>query len=646
MKDEETAGKPAEGKHPDSAGDDLSALHEQIEQLSALVAVAEPLVVIQDGRFVFQNRAFIDMSTYSPDELEAVDFAHYVHPEDRAAMMEAYQCAMAGGELPSSFEFRTVIPNGGIRRYRLRPRAGRWHGRPAILSPVAELRPNPAGELKCEPMLDTVSAGVCEIEVDSGRFLRVNDRLCEMLGYTRGELMSMQPFAIVAPEYRDAAGERRGRALRGLPFAQPVEYRLIGNHGIELWAQITSRVIHHDDGTLSTIEIMQDISEDKRREAETRRVEKLESLGVLAGGIAHDFNNLLTAILGNATIGRRRAGDAGRVALVFDEIEQACTRAANLTQQLLTFSRGGAPIKRITSIADTLSECASLALRGSHARCAFEISEGLWSVDVDEGQIGQVITNLALNADQAMPEGGVVTLVAGNLELAKDSPLPLAAGRYVHIEVVDRGVGISPDHLSSIFDPYFTTKQDGRGLGLATAHSIMQRHGGHITVDSEPGAGTTVHLYLPASEDEAPAAPPRRPKTSHRGSGRILLMDDEDVVRDLGERLLQTLGYQATAVADGDQAIATFAAAREAGAGFDGVILDLTVSGGRGGKSTLDELRRLDPELRALVMSGYYNDPVLADPTAYGFRLALTKPFTLDQMGTALRELLDDGSTE
>ncbi len=384
--------------------------------------------------------------------------------------------------------------------------------------------------------------------------------------------------------------------------------------------------------------LTQALSSMRQAEAERLRAQKLESLGVLAGGIAHDFNNILTAILGNLSVARH-AEPGDDVAEVLQDAEKAALSAKGLTRQLLTFSRGGAPIRKVTSLPEVLREAARFALRGAKARAEFSIAEDLWPAAVDEGQLSQVIHNLVLNADQAMPEGGVVAIRAENVELTGGEGRPLRPGRYVLIAIEDTGVGLSREQLDRIFDPYFTTKLNGSGLGLTSSYSIVKKHEGHVAVDSEPGRGTIFSVFIPASQAAVVPQPPRQ-DVLPRGKGRVLLMDDEEPVRRVGARMLQHLGYEVELAKDGDEALRTYAAGMEQGRRFDAVIMDLTVPGGMGGKEAMQKLAALDAGARGIVSSGYSTDPVMASYRAHGFCCVVAKPYRVEELGSALAEAI------
>lgn len=384
-----------------------------------------------------------------------------------------------------------------------------------------------------------------------------------------------------------------------------------------------------------------DVSQKKKTEEEIVKSKKIESLGILAGGIAHDFNNLLTGILGNISLAQTYLTPDHKA---FDRLEAAVgasRRSQDLTQQLLTFSRGGMPIKTAASISELLRDAADFVLRGSNVRANLSIPRDLWSVDIDPGQINQVINNLLINAIQAMPRGGTIFVEAENCLIEAESVIPLTPGKHVRIRIKDQGVGIPPDNIEKIFDPYFTTKTTGSGLGLATAYSIIQKHNGLITVGSEVGVGTVFSIYLPAVPGPAAAISlPQNGGPIRNCPGRILVMDDEEVIRELAFELLSSMGYDVCLVKDGAEAIDMCRQAGLSGQPFDAVIMDLTIPGGMGGKETVEHLRRIDPEIRAIVSSGYSNDPVMADFAKYGFVGVLRKPYVADDVDKQLKSVL------
>ncbi len=393
--------------------------------------------------------------------------------------------------------------------------------------------------------------------------------------------------------------------------------------------------------------VFRDVTERMRSEEERRKNEKLESLGIAAGGIAHDFNNLLTAILGNVSIAlsHGKTGDPTTDRLV--AAKKASLRAQELAQQLLTFAKGGSPIKKTASIAQLVRDTVGFSLRGSNVRCEFSIAADLWPAEVDAGQISQVIQNLAINADQAMPAGGTLHVDCGNVELTAEHPrLGLKPGRYLCITVRDEGIGIPEDNLKKIFDPYFTTKPKGSGLGLATTYSIVKNHGGIVDVSSKPGDGTTFHIFLPASDKPAVVAETvelEAPKHTH--GGRILVLDDEDAICALVSCALEELGYVVTEAYDSLMAIKMYEDAMKVGKRFDLVISDLTIPGGMGGLEAVRRLREIDPAVKAIVSSGYAMDPIMADFRKHGFCGMIAKPYEIDALGRAVATALAEART-
>ena len=397
------------------------------------------------------------------------------------------------------------------------------------------------------------------------------------------------------------------------------------------------------EGSPSVILTLRDVTHRLRMEQELAKTQRLESLGVLAGGIAHDFNNLLAGILGNISFATSYGKLDDMINECLAEAKEATLRGKDLTQQLLTFSRGGEPVIKNVRMGKLLRDVVNFSLRGRSAVCEFSIPDDLWSAEADEGQIGQVVSNLTLNAAQANPKGGVITVEAENVGLHASDKIPLREGRYVKVAIRDTGKGIPTAHLSRVFDPFFTTQETGSGLGLAVVHSILRNHKGRVEVTSEVDVGTTVWFYLPASEAEPLESSPQT-REVHSGQGRILLMDDEPAVRTVCARILQGIGYTVELAHDGDQALKLYSKSRDAGQPFDAVILDLTVVGGKGGEDTVRELEQIDPEVKAIASSGYSTSPVMAEHERYGFAAVVTKPYTMDELAAVVQQVISASS--
>jgi PAS domain S-box-containing protein len=395
------------------------------------------------------------------------------------------------------------------------------------------------------------------------------------------------------------------------------------------------------EGSLSgSIHILSDVTTRKKMEEELLRAQKLESVGVLAGGIAHDFNNILMVIWGNVSLARMSAPPDSPVHNPLEQAEIASKRARDLSQQLLTFARGGAPVKKPSTLGKLCREAIAFALSGSSSTCVFEGKEDPWWAEVDEGQINQVFYNIALNAVQAMPEGGQLRIQGRTLDLEEKDGLPLKPGRYVEFLLQDEGIGIRQEHIERIFDPYFTTKQTGSGLGLAIAHSIVSRHGGHIRVSSLPGRGAAFRLYFPLMKNPPVAEEEEERVKPVLGKGNVLLMDDDPMVRDVAGNILSHLGYDVVSARDGGEALDLYRKAMGSARPFDVVILDLTVPGGMGGGETMKKLLEIDPGVRGIVSSGFFSDPIMADPRSHGFVAVIAKPYTIQALSTLLKEII------
>jgi nitrogen-specific signal transduction histidine kinase/ActR/RegA family two-component response regulator len=387
------------------------------------------------------------------------------------------------------------------------------------------------------------------------------------------------------------------------------------------------------------VRLQQEIVERKRAEQELLKASKIESLGIFAGGIAHDFNNLLTAIMGNISLARANTDPGNPNYTILAEAESASMKTKDLTHQLLTFSKGGAPIKQATSVESLLRDTADFVLRGSTIRCRYRIPEDLWNAEVDAGQFSQVVHNIVINARQAMPGGGELSIEARNVPAGEIRLLPLPAGNYIAITIADTGGGIPEEHLHKIFDPYFTTKEHGNGLGLAITYSIIRNHGGYITAESLPGGGAAFTIYLPSSD--RPASPSdKAAEEEFTGRGRILVMDDEEFVLKVASKMIEKLGFIPVPASNGDEAIELCRSAQREGNPFDAVIMDLTVPGGMGGKETMSRLKEIFPGIKAIVSSGYSEDPIMANYESYGFSGVLVKPYRFEELAAALRRLL------
>ncbi len=475
-------------------------------------------------------------------------------------------------------------------------------------------------------------------DLQTGAILDLNRSALDQAHCSREEAAGKSFYDLV--EWGSAGRrERFIDSLNRYGFVRDWEIVFVAKGGIRRIVSVSAEMIMIENAPCFILNAV-DITGQRHLEEERRRAQNLESIGILAGGIAHDFNNILTAIYGSISLARRYAEPGGKLHSILDKTEKASNAARALTRQLLTFSKGGGAVFQPANIADLLRETVSFALHGSTVRAIFSIAEDLRPANADLGQIGQVINNLAINALQAMPGGGTLAVSAGNASVHESGIyLPDRPGSYLRISIRDTGAGISPEHLGRIFDPYFTTKETGSGLGLAIVYSIIKNHKGYIFVDSEPGKGTEFIMFLPAMEGFAGERRAPDDALPCRG-GRVLLMDDDEYVVETAQMMLADLGCEVETARDGAEAIRRYAEAKENGRPFDLVIMDLTVPGGMGGVEAIRELLKIDPDVRALMSSGYSTDAVMTDYARYGFAGAVPKPYTIEDLGRVLSLVL------
>jgi PAS domain S-box-containing protein len=517
-----------------------------------------------------------------------------------------------------------------------------------------------------QDLVQSLDAIVWEADPADLRFTFVSRQAETLLGHPVHRWLGAPDFwsGLIHPDDRGRAVDALRRAAADRRPRQ-FEYRARAADGRWLVLRHGVRVSGGERNPPSLRGLILDVTEQKTMENEALRAQKLDSVGLLAGGIAHDFNNLLHGIFGHIALARME-GDLNPAAREhLEQAEKALHRSQELTSRLLTFARGGAPMREVASIGELNRESVDFSLRGSKTHYEVEVVGDLWRAEVDPGQISQVLGNLALNADQAMPAGGTLRVRADNVLVEPGSPLPLAPGPYVRIRFADEGVGIAEGDLSRVFDPYYTTKETGTGLGLATAYSIVARHEGHIAAESEKGRGATFTIHLPAAtsrpaaEMRDPAAPAHAGEPSAAGGAadatgaaaataparrpaRILVLDDEPLIRDLLRELLLTLGYEVETAADGGATVRLYEQSVAEGRPFDLLILDLTTRGGLGGREALDQIRARHPAARAVVSSGYSHDPVMGRWADYGFKGVLAKPYTLEDLASLLTRVMGE----
>ncbi|WP_207680360.1 PAS domain-containing hybrid sensor histidine kinase/response regulator [Desulfonema magnum] len=496
-------------------------------------------------------------------------------------------------------------------------------------------------ELRFRSTFEQAAVGICHTN-PSGKFVRLNKRFSDIVGYSKNEIFLLTWQDITHPDDLEADLEYVKQVVNNEIQTYSMEKRFIRKDNSIVWVNLTVSLVRGNTGEPQYfIGVIEDIDYRKKMEEQLRQNQKMEAIGVLAGGIAHDFNNLLGVISGNVSFALSQLNYSKELFEALEDVQEGTKQAQNLTQQLLTFAKGGEPIKRTANLNHLIIESAKFVTRGAKSKCEFSLANDLWAVEIDSGQINQVISNLIINASQAMPDGGRIKIRTENTEIEADNNLTQQADRFIKVTVEDQGIGISEKHLKKIFEPFFSTKQKGSGLGLATSYSIIKKHGGHITVYSELDKGTAFHIYLPASSDIYKEIKENKDH-SHHGQGKILIMDDQEPILEMLGRLLNQMGYETAFSTDGVQAVEMYQKAYQSQHPYDLIILDLTVPGGMGGAETILELLKIDPKVKAIVSSGYSNDPIMANYNEYGFCGVIAKPYTKSQLTQLLNKIFQE----
>jgi PAS domain S-box-containing protein len=610
-------------------------------------------IVGMDGVIEFINHKAVEVFGYQPEDIPNMDRwwaqaypDEEYHKEVVTAWMALVQCAVTENREIVGHDYRVTCKDRTVKTMFISgvPVSGK------IFVLFDDMTGRKRAESQREAAIEAIrlresylsaiienQPGLLWMKDLDGKFLAVNAKFAKSCGLDDPELLVGKTDFDIWPQALAAGyvADDNKVIQSGKPFM--VE-EPISDKGDVRWFETFKAPIKDTQGTvIGTTGYSRDITERKRMEEELQKAQKLDSLGILAGGIAHDFNNLLTGIYGYIELVRSVSKDEKAVEYL-EETIATMARARALTQQLLTFAKGGAPVQRITPLLPLIQETVRFALSGSNVSCRFSLAKDLRQCNIDKNQIGQVIDNIIINAQQAMPDGGCIDVSAINVSLEGKERPSLAKGDYVMIAIRDRGIGMPKEVVHRIFDPFYTTKAKGHGLGLATCYSIIKRHGGYIDVESEPGKGSTFRVYLPASME--PVVADTATIVKHRGVGTVMVMDDEDVIRNTLRKMLESLGYAVVCKNDGKEAIDFYMAETKAKRRFAAMIFDLTIAGGTGGIKAIEAIRKLNKEIPVFVVSGYTDDPVMNNPAAYGFTASICKPFTIAELSEMLNRFI------
>ncbi len=606
------------------------------------------------GVITAANSALIEMSGYPWQEVIGASYIKFCSPHKAEEIYKTYNSLYRTGVPIDNFTYSMYTKNGTERKVEgyvtVLRRQGRIVGFQGTLRDLTErLRAEEALAEEKERLavtLKSIGDGVITTDI-GGKVVLINKAAEALTGFSQSEAGGRplsEVFRIISQTTRLACEDPVKKIIDSAGMIEiESDTILIAKDGTErIVADSGSPIKDRDSNIIGVVLVFRDVTEKKRIEDELRKTQKLESLGILAGGIAHDYNNILTAIMANISLAKTYTQKGEKIYDRLEKMEKASIMAGRLNHQLLTFSRGGVPVKETVIVSEFIRDSVTFALGGSTIPCEFQIAEDLKPVEADIGQISQVFNNIVINAHQAMPDGGTLAVSAENVTISDEDVLPIANGDYILVTITDKGQGIPPENLEKIFDPFFTTKEKGSGLGLSISYSIVKNHDGHIGVRSKVGTGTTFMIYLPVSGSAHIRGNPVAVKNV-RGKGNVLIMDDEEAIRDVAYTMLIGLGYEADTARDGREAIEKFTRAAQAGMPFDLVIMDLTIKGGMGGIETIRRLRVIDPSVRAVVSSGYSNDPIMADFRAHGFVGVLIKPYGIATITEVLDTVLARG---
>lgn len=637
---------------------DLKEYEEHSHHLSQAIDQSSAPIVITDynGKIEYVNKLFLSRTGYSREEVIGENpkiLKSDLHPDEFYANLWAEITAgkdwhgrfynkKKNGDFYWEYQYISPVKNndGDITHFVAVKIDDTEH---VMTENIAK-----QNEEKFNRILDISEDAIVSID-EEYKIMLFNKMAENVFGYTPDEIIGKHINTLLPERFRaNHCSHIDNFALSKISAKRLNErfYKLFGlqKNGEEFPAEISISQTK-EDGKLIFTALVHDISKQAKMEDKVLRAQRIESIGAIASGIAHDFNNILTVILGNTNLAMlfAKAGNAEKALETLAKIEKATVRSSNLTQQLISFSKSGSSVTGILSASKLVKDTIEFAIKGTNIGCEFFIPDDLWYIDVDETQLNQVLNNMVINASHAMPEGGSIKVEAQNIStIPKELLSSLSQGKYIQISITDYGVGIKREHLTNIFNAYFTTKANGNGLGLSTSYTIIKKHNGLITVMSELGKGTTFHIYLPASFNNIPIKNEEDVTSSLKGDGKILIMDDDDEIRDVGSRTLGYIGYNVESVKDGVEAIEMYKRSIAEGKPFDVVIMDLKVHGGMGGKEAVEKLHEIAPEAKTVASGGFPNDPIIVNYQEYGFNGAMCKPFEFKELNKLLQKIINE----
>ena len=604
-----------------------------------------------EKEIVETNDYFCNMLGYSQEELSKMKWTEFTHPADLEADLKQFNQLISGKIANYTLEKRFIHKNGNliytIISVNLQQNAD--NSEKYILASIQNITKQKKAEMKLkeseeyfrtltENNIDTIL-----IVDEKGQNKFQNKSFKKIMGYDTEEKTEENTFEFIHFDDKKTILEKIKKISKKDGKTEDLNFRAVHKDGTIRYFEGTAKNMLNSSIVKGILINYRDVTNQKRIEEELQKIDKLKSIGTLAGGIAHDFNNILSGIYGNISLAKLKLSQNKSAIEFIEKAEQSMERATHLTRQLLTFSKGGTPIKENISLDKLISEIVAFDLSGSNMKPVFKQTKNLWDTEVDKGQIEQVFSNLVINANQASPNGGNLYITLENTVIKDQEIIDLKQGNYVKITIQDQGIGIDKKYLNKIFDPYFTTKRTGNGLGLATSYSIIKKHNGHIEIESELGKGTTFTIYLPASNPSQTKDKKNdtvsSPKDIKR-QAKILVMDDEEMIYTMLTEMLTSIGFSAETALNGEEAIKKYQKSLKDKNPFDLIIMDLTIPGGMGGEEAVKHILKINPEAKVLVSSGYSEDPTMANYKDYGFKGLITKPYTIEKLKNILFKIL------